>query len=71
MRIKRAFTLTEQIKMVGPDWVTIKESEYSLTTVRCIVHRLRQAGYQIECKQSGKKGVSKIRRISNDSAANV
>lgn len=54
--------------MIGEDWVTIKQNDYSLTTVRVAVHRLRKSGYQLECKQNTKKGISKVRRISNDTA---
>lgn len=68
MRVKRTLNLSEQMKMIGEDWVTIKQNDYSLTTVRVAVHRLRKSGYQLECKQNTKKGISKVRRISNDTA---
>ena len=68
MRIRKTLTLVERLKKVGPEWAMISAKDYGLNTVRSAVFRLNRKGENLECRQDCKKGISKVRRISNDTA---
>lgn len=71
MRIRKTLTLVDRLKKVGPEWAVISAKDYSLSTVRSAVFKLNRNGEGLECRQDGAKGISKVRRISNDSAAQL
>lgn len=63
MRIKRSKTLAVSLRSLQiNEWVTIKEQDYKINTVKTTITRLRKEGVMLKTNQRGCVGCIKVQR---------